>query len=129
MHSSDAKLGLPGPQIPLPPIIDVWVVEGDLKLRNQLASQLNQTVGLSCPVSFPVVEEAIPFLTSTQLPHCILLDVDTPGERAPGVIGDCLRTAPALQIVALSGTESTRVWLDAIAAGAVSYMANSASPR
>ena len=60
-------------------IINIWVVEDNLRYRKSLAGLINSTPGMHCVHSFVSCEEAIDILRTDNTPEVILLDIGLPG--------------------------------------------------
>lgn len=110
-------------------IINIWVVEDNLRYRKSLAGLINSTPGMHCAHSFVSCEEAIDILRTDITPEVILLDIGLPGISGIQGIEKFKELSPTTLIVILTIYDDNDKVFDALCAGASGYLLKDSSPE
>lgn len=110
-------------------IINIWVVEDNLRYRKSLAGLINGTDGMHCTNTFITCEDAIEVLSKETQPEVILLDIGLPGINGIEGIEKFKQISPSILIVILTIYDDNDKVFDALCAGASGYLLKDSSPE
>ncbi len=102
--------------------VSIWIIEDNEMLRNSLASVINQTDALTCPLTFSSCESAIDAMENGHTCDIMLLDIGLPGMSGIDGIPFLTNLSPSTQILVFTVHEDADNVFDAICAGASGYL-------
>ncbi|HEY8943951.1 MAG TPA: response regulator transcription factor [Polyangiaceae bacterium] len=104
-------------------MVEVWLVEDDLRLRASIASSLERTnSGVSLTNLFGSVRETSEALRSEPAPHAALVDLGLPDGCGIQLIAEMARARPELVLLAFTVRFDDAAIFGALRAGAVGYL-------
>lgn len=101
--------------------ISVSIVDDDAKIRESLASLINDSPGYSCVSTHPTAEDALQNIPKAK-PDVTLMDINLPGMNGVECVRQLKLQLPKMQIVMLTVYQDTEHIYNALAAGATGYM-------
>ncbi|MFA6174486.1 MAG: response regulator transcription factor [Kiritimatiellales bacterium] len=107
--------------------VEIWIIEDDSDLRQELQELLNTCDDMHCGQAFSSYEQGLPYFRSGRFPDLLLVDIHLPGMTGIEAIQALKALRPALQTVVLTGSENKKTVFDAICAGASGYLLKSDS--
>lgn len=107
--------------------IAVWIIEDNKDFRFSLVSLINSLQGFSCNNSFDSYEDAIKFLSDSQLPDIILSDIELPGISGIEGIEYIKSISADIEIIMLTVHDEHDKVFNAISAGASGYLLKTAT--
>lgn len=110
-------------------IINIWLVEDNLRYRKSMAGLINATEGMQCSHSFFSCEEALPMFSTDELPDVILSDIGLPGMSGIQGIEKFKELSPSTLIVILTVYDDNDKVFNAICAGASGYLLKDSPPE
>jgi DNA-binding NarL/FixJ family response regulator len=103
-------------------IINIWLVEDNLRYRKSMAGLINSVDGMKCSHAFHSCEEAIPVFSKDDLPDVILLDIGLPGMSGIQGIEKFKDLSPSTHVVILTVYDDNEKVFNALCAGASGYL-------
>ena len=110
-------------------LVNIWLVEDNLRYRKSLAGLINGTQGMYCPHVFVSCEDALEVLSEESFPEVILLDIGLPGINGIQGIEKFKNISPSTLIVILTIYDDNDKVFDALCAGASGYLLKDSSPE
>jgi len=114
-------------ETPLPPVIEVAIVEDRREIRESLALLIGGTEGFKCIGSYRSMEEALDKLKVHQ-PHLLLSDIGLPGMSGIEGVAILKERYPDLLILMLTVYDDDERIFDAMCAGASGYLLKKTPP-
>jgi len=114
-------------EVPLPPLIEVAIVEDRREIRESLALLIGGTDGFKCVGSYRSMEEALDKLKHHQ-PHLLLSDIGLPGMSGIEGVAILKERYPDLLILMLTVYDDDERIFDAMCAGASGYLLKKTPP-
>jgi DNA-binding NarL/FixJ family response regulator len=108
-------------------IIQVSIVEDDVRVRSNLARLIDRSEGFRCLSQHPSAENALEELPYA-LPDVVLMDINLPGMNGVECVWRLKEVLPKTQIIMLTVYEKTEHIFDALAAGATGYLLKQTPP-
>ncbi len=112
----------PTPRVPPAAPKTVWLVEDNELFRRTVASLIESSGDLVCPVSVGSVEEALGALDAHLVPDIVLMDIGLPGLDGIEGVRRIRSLSPASRILMLTVHEEDDKVFEAICAGASGYL-------
>jgi DNA-binding NarL/FixJ family response regulator len=109
-------------------MIDIAIVEDDVRLRSTLARLVDSTEGFCCVSQHPSAENALSELPVTR-PDVVLMDINLPGMNGVDCVRRLKEILPGTQVVMLTVYENTNIIFSALTAGASGYLLKQSSPE
>jgi len=110
-------------------IINIWLVEDNLRYRKSMAGMINSTEGMRCSQAFLSCEEAFSLFSKEALPDVILLDIGLPGMSGIQGIEKFKELSPSTLIIILTVYDDNDKVFNALCAGASGYLLKDSSPE
>jgi len=102
-------------------VIDVAIVEDDVRVRRTLAGIIRRDSKCSCSGEYGSAEEALRRIPEHP-PGIVLMDIDLPGINGVECVRQLAETVPGIQILMLTVYNDTNLIFSALSAGAVGYL-------
>jgi CheY-like chemotaxis protein len=83
-------------------MINVGIVEDNVKIRNLIQRYLDMQDEISCSVAVDSVEEMLDYLKEKELPDILLMDIQLPGMSGIEGIGIIKQDYPEIDIIMLT---------------------------
>lgn len=107
--------------------ITIWLVEDNLRFRQNIAELINNAEGIQCTRSFESCEEALKELEHSDAPRVVLMDIGLPGISGIEGLRRIKTITPTTDIVMLTVYDDDDKVFEAICAGASGYLLKDAS--
>ena len=101
--------------------VKVSIIEDDDWIRENLASQINQTPGFCCVSSFSTGEEALERIAKG-IPDVVLMDINLPKMSGIECVRKLKQILPETQVLMLTVYEDSEKIFDSLLAGASGYL-------
>lgn len=111
-----------------PDALTIWIVEDNELLREAIASVINLTPGMRCPLDVPTCEEVLTALDEGAVPDIILLDIGLPGMSGIEGIAPIHARSPTTQVLMLTVHQDRDNVFEALCAGASGYLLKPTTP-
>jgi DNA-binding NarL/FixJ family response regulator len=109
-------------------VIEVSVVEDDVRVRSSLAHLIDASEGFRCASQHPSGENALEELPLVN-PAVVLMDINMPGLSGVQCVSRLKQLLPKVQVVMLTVYENTDHIFSALAAGASGYLLKQTPPE
>ncbi|HEU6448699.1 MAG TPA: response regulator transcription factor [Verrucomicrobiae bacterium] len=109
-------------------VINVSVVEDDVKVRSSLARLIDSTEGFCCVSQHPDAENALKEILITK-PDVVLMDINLPNMNGVECVRRLKTLMPELQVIMLTIYENTNIIFNALSVGASGYLLKQSSPE
>lgn len=103
-------------------MIDVGIVEDNVKIRNLIQKFLDMQSSMSCKTAVDSVEEMFDFLKENRPPDVLLMDIQLPGMSGIEGIGIIKKEYPEVEIIMLTIYHDSHKIFDSLCAGASGYL-------
>ncbi len=103
-------------------MIDVGIVEDNVKIRNLIQRYLDMQENLSCKIAVDSVEEMLEHLKEHDPPNVMLMDIQLPGMSGIEGIGIIKKEYPDIEIIMLTIYHDSHKIFDSLCAGASGYL-------
>jgi DNA-binding NarL/FixJ family response regulator len=103
-------------------MINVGIVEDNVKIRNLIQRYLDMQDEISCSVAVDSVEEMLDYLKEKELPDILLMDIQLPGMSGIEGIGIIKQDYPEIDIIMLTVYHDSHKIFDSLKAGASGYL-------
>ena len=107
-------------------LINVWIVEDNADVRQELREEVSAEPDLDAPQAFESGEDLFEFLYEHFAPEVMLVDIGLPGMSGIDVVSRLSRISPATQSIILTIHEDDKLIFDALKAGASGYLLKTA---
>ncbi|MBK9097420.1 MAG: response regulator transcription factor [bacterium] len=107
----------------------VWVIEDNPHFRRTLVELINQSEDYRCAGFYSSCEEAFNFLSESEPPEIILLDIGLPGISGLDGIKMFKEISPSTLILILTIHDDHNSVFEAISSGASGYLLKDSSPE
>jgi DNA-binding NarL/FixJ family response regulator len=107
--------------------ITIWLIEDNLRFRQNIAELINNAEGIQCTRSFESCEEALQELEHSDAPRVILMDIGLPGMSGIDGVRRIKKMTPTTDIVMLTIYDDDDKVFEAICAGASGYLLKDAA--
>jgi DNA-binding NarL/FixJ family response regulator len=103
-------------------MIDIAIVEDNVKIRNLIQRYLDMQDSMSCKTAVDSVEEMLEHLNEHLPPDVILMDIQLPGMSGIEGIGIIKKEHPEIEIIMLTIYHDSHKIFDSLCAGASGYL-------
>jgi DNA-binding NarL/FixJ family response regulator len=109
--------------------LDVWIVEDNDMLRDNLAQILNEQPDMHCALALDCCEDFVAALEAGGAPDLVLMDVGLPGASGIEGVTRASSLSPATKVIILTIHAEDQKVFEAICAGASGYLLKPSSPQ
>jgi len=110
-----------------PMLINVSIVEDDVRVRGSLARLVDGSPGFRCVSQHPSAENALAEIPRSR-PEVVLMDINLPGMNGVDCVRRLKELQPQMQFIMLTVYENTDSIFDALKAGATGYLLKQTPP-
>jgi DNA-binding NarL/FixJ family response regulator len=110
-------------------VINIWLVEDNLRYRKSMAGLINATERMRCSNAFISCEEALQMFSKETSPDVILLDIGLPGMSGIQGIEKFKELSPSTLIIILTVYDDNDKVFNALCAGASGYLLKDSPPE
>lgn len=110
-------------------VINIWLVEDNLRYRKSLAGLINATERMRCSNAFISCEEALQKFPEETSPDVILLDIGLPGMSGIQGIEKFKELSPSTLVIILTVYDDNDKVFNALCAGASGYLLKDSPPE
>lgn len=103
-------------------MINIGIVEDNIKIRNLIQRYLDMQDNMSCKVAVDSVEEMLEHLEENNPPDVILMDIQLPGMSGIKGIEIIKKQYPEIEIIMLTVYHDSHKIFDSLVAGASGYL-------
>jgi DNA-binding NarL/FixJ family response regulator len=103
-------------------MINIGIVEDNIKIRNLIQRYLDMQDGLSCKIAVDSVEDMLKHLKEFDAPNVLLMDIQLPGMSGIEGIGIIKKEYPDIEIIMLTIYHDSHKIFDSLVAGASGYL-------
>lgn len=103
-------------------MIEIGIVEDNVKIRNLIQRYLDMQETMSCKVAVDSVEEMLDHLENNEAPGVLLMDIQLPGMSGIEGIGIIKKKYPDIEIIMLTIYHDSHKIFDSLVAGASGYL-------
>lgn len=103
-------------------MIEVGIVEDNVKIRNLIQRYLDMQDSMSCKIAVDSVEEMLEYLKEKPPPNVLLMDIQLPGMSGIKGIEIIKKEYPAVEIIMLTIYHDSHKIFDSLVAGASGYL-------
>lgn len=103
-------------------MIQIGIVEDNIKIRNLIQRYLDMQKEMSCPVAVDSVEEMLEYLKKYDAPDVLLMDIQLPGMSGIEGIGIIKKEYPDIEILMLTVYHDSHKIFNSLVAGASGYL-------
>ncbi len=103
-------------------MIEVGIVEDNVKIRNLIQRYLDMQDNMSCKIAMDSVEEMLEYLKVHKPPNVMLMDIQLPGMSGIKGIEIIKKEYPSVEIMMLTIYHDSHKIFDSLVAGASGYL-------
>jgi DNA-binding NarL/FixJ family response regulator len=103
-------------------MIEVGIVEDNVKIRNLIQRYLDMQENINCKIAMDSVEEMLDHLKKHTAPDVMLMDIQLPGMSGIEGIGLIKKHYPDVEIIMLTVYHDSHKIFDSLMAGASGYL-------
>lgn len=103
-------------------MIEVGIVEDNVKIRNLIQRYLDMQDNMSCKIAMDSVEEMLEYLKVHKPPNVMLMDIQLPGISGIKGIEIIKKEYPSVEIMMLTIYHDSHKIFDSLVAGASGYL-------
>ncbi len=103
-------------------MIEIGIVEDNVKIRNLIQRYLDMQDNMSCKTAVDSVEEMLEHLKEHDPPDVMLMDIQLPGMSGIEGIGIIKKEFPEIEIIMLTIYHDSHKIFDSLCAGASGYL-------
>ncbi len=103
-------------------MIEIGIVEDNVKIRNLIQKFLDMQETMSCKVAVDSVEEMLDHLKKSNTPDVLLMDIQLPGMSGIEGISIIKKEYPEIEIIMLTIYHDSHKIFDSLCAGASGYL-------
>lgn len=103
-------------------MIEIGIVEDNVKIRNLIQKFLDMQNEMSCKTAVDSVEEMLDFLKENKAPDVVLMDIQLPGMSGIQGIEIIKKEYPEVEIIMLTIYHDSHKIFDSLCAGASGYL-------
>lgn len=103
-------------------MIEIGIVEDNIKIRNLIQKFLDMQEKMSCKVAVDSVEEMLDYLEENESPDVLLMDIQLPGMSGIEGISIIKKKYPDIEIIMLTIYHDSHKIFNSLVAGASGYL-------